>query len=58
MSGIPQKRRHSLVLRSLLVGDLGVLALLGRMKADGRMPEDLVLKTSVLMPLSNGPTAG
>jgi hypothetical protein len=27
------------------------------MKADGRLPADLVLKTSVLMPLGNGPTA-
>ena len=43
--------------RSLLVGDLGVLELLGRMKAEGSLPADLVLKTSVLMPLGNGPTA-
>jgi hypothetical protein len=40
-----------------LVGDVGVLQLLGTMKRDGRMPADLVLKTSVLMPLGNGPTA-
>ena len=51
------ERAVRLGVRSLLVGDLGVLQLLGRMKHDGRMPEDLVLKTSVLMPLSNGPTA-
>ena len=42
---------------SLLVGDLGVLQLLDRLKKDGRLPADLVLKTSVLMPLPNGPTA-
>jgi hypothetical protein len=50
-------RACDLGVRSLLVGDLGVLELLGRMKADGRLPADLVLKTSVLMPLGNGPTA-
>jgi Peptidase family U32 len=42
---------------SLLVGDLGVLELLGRLKSEGRLPSDLVLKTSVLMPLANAPTA-
>jgi hypothetical protein len=42
---------------SLLVGDLGVLELLSRLKSDGRLPSDLVLKTSVLMPLTNAPTA-
>ncbi|SOE03845.1 U32 family peptidase [Blastococcus haudaquaticus] len=51
------ERAVRLGIRSLLVGDLGVLALLGRMKRDGQLPEDLVLKTSVLMPLTNGPTA-
>jgi hypothetical protein len=50
------ERAVRLGVRSLLVGDPGVLALLGRMKRDGRLPADLVLKTSVLMPLSNGPT--
>jgi hypothetical protein len=42
---------------SLLVGDLGVLELLSRLKSDGRLPSELVLKTSVLMPLANAPTA-
>jgi hypothetical protein len=51
------ERAVRLGVRSLLVGDLGVLQLLGAMKGDGRMPADLVLKTSVLMPLGNGPTA-
>lgn len=50
-------RACDLGVRSFLVGDLGVLALLGRMKDDGRLPNDLVLKTSVVMPLGNGPTA-
>lgn len=50
-------RAVELGVRSLLVGDLGVLTILGRLKEEGRLPEDLVLKTSVLMPLPNAPTA-
>lgn len=50
-------RAVELGVRSLLVGDLGVLTLLGRLKEEGRLPADLVLKTSVLMPLPNAPTA-
>jgi hypothetical protein len=50
-------RAVDLGVRSLLVGDLGVLQLLGDLKRDGRLPDELVLKTSVLMPLTNGPTA-
>ena len=50
-------RAVELGVRSLLVGDLGVLELLDRLKRNGRLPADLVLKTSVLMPLPNGPTA-
>lgn len=50
-------RAVDLGVRSLLVGDLGVLDLLGRLKQQDRLPRDLVLKTSVLMPLPNGPTA-
>ncbi|MFC0627105.1 U32 family peptidase [Kribbella deserti] len=50
-------RAVELGVRSLLVGDLGVLQLLGDLKKSGHLPDDLVLKTSVLMPLTNGPTA-
>ncbi|GAA3538286.1 hypothetical protein GCM10022419_017830 [Nonomuraea rosea] len=50
-------RACSLGIRSLLVGDLGALDVLRGLKADGTLPGDLVLKTSVLMPLTNGPTA-
>jgi Peptidase family U32 len=50
-------RAVGLGVRSLLVGDLGVLDILGRLKQTGRLPDDLVLKTSVLMPLTNAPTA-
>ncbi len=44
-------------IRSFLVADVGVLALLGRMKQAGELPESLVLKTSVLLPCANAPTA-
>ncbi len=44
-------------IRSFLVGDLGVLAALGRLRAAGDLPAELVLKTSVLLPCANGATA-
>jgi Peptidase family U32 len=44
-------------IRSFLVADVGVLALLGRMRRDGELPETLVLKTSVLLPCANPETA-
>lgn len=47
--------RHGI--RSFLVGDVGVLATLGRMRASGDLPVELVLKTSVLLPCANGATA-
>ncbi len=47
----------ALGIRSVLVADAGVLATLGRMKRDGDLPETLVLKTSVLLPCANPPTA-
>lgn len=51
--------RHgvSLGLRSLLVGDVGLLAVLGEAKKRGDLPEDLVLKTSVALPCTNPATA-
>lgn len=49
-------RAVELGVRSLLVGDLGVLELLGLLKKEGELPADLVLKTSVLMPLPNAST--
>lgn len=42
--------------RSLLVGDLGALSVLGELKKVGDLPADLALKTSVMMPLTNAPT--
>lgn len=50
-------RGVSLGIRSFLVADLGVLAELGRRKQTGDLPPSLVLKTSVLLPCANPPTA-
>jgi len=51
------RRGLALGIRSFLVADVGVLALLGRLKRDGDLPEWLVLKTSVLLPCGNPETA-
>jgi hypothetical protein len=47
--------RHAcaLGLRSILVGDVGHLMVLGKMRAQGDLPKDLVLKTSVTVPAAN-----
>jgi hypothetical protein len=44
-------------IRSYLVGDLGALATLGRMRAEGDLPPDLVLKTSVRPRSTSRPTS-
>jgi hypothetical protein len=44
-------------IRSILVGDLGHLMVLGRMKKTGDLPPDFVLKTSVTLAAAN-PAAG
>lgn len=51
--------RHgcALGLRSVLVSDLGQLVVLGRMKKDGDLPADLVLKISVTLAAANPATA-
>jgi hypothetical protein len=51
--------RHGcdLGLRSVLVADLGQLSVLARMKQSGDLPEDLVLKVSVSLPVANPATA-
>jgi len=51
------QRGLALGIRSFLVADLGVLAALGRMKHDGALRENVVLKTSVLLPCANPATA-
>jgi hypothetical protein len=47
----------ALGLRSVLVGDLGLLFVLGRMKRAGDLPADLVLKVSVTMAPANAAAA-
>ncbi len=51
------RRGVGLGIRSFLVADTGVLTTLGRLKRDGELPASLVLKTSVLLPCANPPTA-
>jgi hypothetical protein len=43
--------------RSILVADLGELWVLGRMKAAGELPAELVLKVSISFPVANPATA-
>jgi hypothetical protein len=47
----------ALGLRSVLVGDLGLLLVLGRMQRAGDLPADLVLKVSVTMAPANAASA-
>jgi Peptidase family U32 len=51
--------RHGcdLGLRSVLVADLGQLWVLGRMRESGDLPEDLILKISISLPVANPATA-
>jgi hypothetical protein len=46
-------RAVELGLRSVLVSDLGVLQLMGRLKITGDLPADLIIKTSVMMAPAN-----
>lgn len=50
-------RGADLGIRSVLVGDVGLLAVLGRAKANGDLPSDFILKTSVALPCNNPATA-
>lgn len=43
--------------RSVLVGDVGLLGVLGRARANGDLPSDFILKTSVSLPCNNPATA-
>ncbi len=62
----PDQLRHAvqdiehgcaLGLRSVLVSDLGLLATLARMRSDGALPADLILKVSAALPVANPATA-
>jgi len=56
--GIEDVRRGCrLGVRSILVADLGQLSVLARMKVDGDLPADLVLKVSVSLAVANPATA-
>jgi hypothetical protein len=51
------ERGCALGLRSVLVSDVGLLSTLGRMRAAGSLPQDLVLKVSAALPVANPETA-
>lgn len=51
------QRAVNLGIRSVLVSDLGLLAILGSMKRAGDVPRDLILKTSVMMAPANAASA-
>ena len=51
------RRGVSLGIRSFLVADLGILSRLGELRRRGELPQNLVLKTSVLLPCANPATA-
>ena len=51
------RRACALGIRSLLVADVGVLAILGEARSNGELPANLVLKTSVLLPVANPASA-
>ena len=50
-------RAVSLGIRSVLVSDIGLLQILGQLKRSGDVPEDLILKTSVMMAPANPASA-
>jgi len=51
------RRAVRLGIKSILVSDIGLLAVMGKMKRAGDLPEDLIIKTSVMMPPANPASA-
>lgn len=51
------QRAVELGVRSILVSDIGLLKVMGEMRAKGELPKDLIIKTSVMMPPCNPVTA-
>ncbi len=51
------QRGCELGLRSILIGDIGLLAVVGRARGEGDLPPDLIIKVSVSMPVANPATA-
>ncbi len=51
------RRAADLGIRSVLVADVGILALLAELRAAGELPVNFIFKTSVLLPAANPATA-
>ena len=51
------RRAASLGLRSVLVSDLGILQVVAKMREAGELPENLIIKTSVMMAPANPASA-
>ncbi|MBX6354977.1 MAG: U32 family peptidase [Micromonosporaceae bacterium] len=51
------RRAAELGVRSVLVADVGVLAVFGRLRAAGALPADMQAKVSVMLPIANPATA-
>lgn len=51
------KRAAALGINSVLVSDIGLLAIIGKLKAAGDLPSDLIIKTSVMMAPANPASA-
>ncbi|MFN3485005.1 MAG: U32 family peptidase, partial [Planctomycetota bacterium] len=51
------RRACALGVRSVLVADLGLLSVLSQLRAAGELPEELVLKVSILLSVANPATA-
>jgi peptidase U32-like protein len=52
------RRAVDLGVRSVLVSDLGLLSVVGRLRARGTFPADLQVKVSVMLPAANPAAAG
>jgi hypothetical protein len=51
------RRAADLGVRSVLVSDLGLLSVVGRLRTAGELPADLTVKVSVMLPAANPATA-
>jgi len=51
------RRAVALGLRSVLVSDLGLLEIIGKLRAAGELPRELIIKTSVMMAPANPASA-
>jgi hypothetical protein len=51
------RRAADLGVRSVLIADLGLLSVFGRLRAAGELPQDMQAKISVMLPVANPATA-